>query len=389
MATVTDLYASILARQPDPEGLVFWTAQFGDSIDAAEQQQFIQAAQSEIAVTGAVPRLLQVPAQDTRRARLAALAQEYHRLANLRQGRASAEPMLPVAREMEALYGEIGGNGDPSVELAMTHLRSLGGYAGFLATFQQADATHESNQMMDGLLTAVALAGAAYFLAPVVFGGSAGAAGTTAAAGSTGTAASVGTTAAAGSAGAAVSAGTSVFTGGALTDAAIAAGLGGSEAITTMALTAGGSSAATGMAASAALTGSATAGLIGGAMPILNAVTGQVVGTTATIGTGGGTGFFSTLQNLTQGADMSSIFDGFSLDGVTSTVMDVGAAVTGVYGTVLDTQIQLAQLDLLKTQARNDMYATAPTSGGGGLSLATLSIVGGAAVLALILLLRK
>lgn len=86
---------------------------------------------------------------------------------------------------------------------------------------------------------------------------------------------------------------------------------------------------------------------------------------------------------------MSSIFDGFSLDGVTSTVMDVGTAVTGVYGSVLDTQLRLAQLDLLKTQARNDMYATAPTSGGGGLSLATLSIVGGAAVLALILLLRK
>lgn len=69
---------------------------------------------------------------------------------------------------------------------------------------------------------------------------------------------------------------------GSVTDAAIAAGLGGTDAITAAALSAGGSGAATATAASAALTGSSAATLIGGSMPLMNPITGAVAGTTAT-----------------------------------------------------------------------------------------------------------
>ena len=47
--TVADLYREVLGREPDPEGLAFWSQGFGDKVDAAEKASFLQAASSELA----------------------------------------------------------------------------------------------------------------------------------------------------------------------------------------------------------------------------------------------------------------------------------------------------------------------------------------------------
>jgi len=47
--TVEQLYTQILGRAPDAEGLAYWQNAFGNSVDAAEQASFMQAAQAELA----------------------------------------------------------------------------------------------------------------------------------------------------------------------------------------------------------------------------------------------------------------------------------------------------------------------------------------------------
>lgn len=47
--TVEDLYREILGREPDPEGLAFWKAGFGDDVSPEERASFMQAAAPELA----------------------------------------------------------------------------------------------------------------------------------------------------------------------------------------------------------------------------------------------------------------------------------------------------------------------------------------------------
>jgi hypothetical protein len=47
--TVEDLYREILGREPDPEGLAFWKAGFGDEVSPEERASFEQAAAPELA----------------------------------------------------------------------------------------------------------------------------------------------------------------------------------------------------------------------------------------------------------------------------------------------------------------------------------------------------
>jgi len=49
VTTVEDLYREILGREPDAEGLAFWSQGFGDKVDATEKASFLQAASSELA----------------------------------------------------------------------------------------------------------------------------------------------------------------------------------------------------------------------------------------------------------------------------------------------------------------------------------------------------
>ena len=46
---IAGLYESILGRAPDPGGLAYWSAGFGETLEPAEVQSFVQAAQAELA----------------------------------------------------------------------------------------------------------------------------------------------------------------------------------------------------------------------------------------------------------------------------------------------------------------------------------------------------
>jgi hypothetical protein len=62
--TVTDLYRTVLGRDPESAGLAYWTAQFGASIDPAEVATFVQAAQPELHASAVRPsvRMAAAPA---------------------------------------------------------------------------------------------------------------------------------------------------------------------------------------------------------------------------------------------------------------------------------------------------------------------------------------
>jgi len=59
--TVEDLYTQILGRAPDAEGLAFWKKAFGDSVDEAEKQSFLQATKEELAKKTAAEQQALVP----------------------------------------------------------------------------------------------------------------------------------------------------------------------------------------------------------------------------------------------------------------------------------------------------------------------------------------
>jgi hypothetical protein len=54
--SVSDLYASVLGRAPDPGGLAYWQQQFGPTIEPEEINAFRNAAQSELALRAADPQ---------------------------------------------------------------------------------------------------------------------------------------------------------------------------------------------------------------------------------------------------------------------------------------------------------------------------------------------
>ena len=56
-ADITKLYQEVLGRAPDPAGLAYWSAGFGDKLDPAEVQSFVTAAQAELNQKKAPPPL--------------------------------------------------------------------------------------------------------------------------------------------------------------------------------------------------------------------------------------------------------------------------------------------------------------------------------------------
>lgn len=72
-----------------------------------------------------------------------------------------------------------------------------------------------------------------------------------------------------------------------------------------------------------------------------------------TAGASSGAGVLSTAESFKEAIDVSTIFQDIS-----GTVTDIGSTVSSIYGTVTGTQIQMAQLDLAKTQARAAMNQT-------------------------------
>lgn len=89
----------------------------------------------------------------------------------------------------------------------------------------------------------------------------------------------------------------------------------------------------------------------------------------------------------TTGGGMGTIFDNIS-----GTISSIGNTVSSAYGTVLDTQIKMAQLDVLKAQAKADLYQQPVTGGvvsGGGLNIGMIGIMALVALGGLMLYMRK
>lgn len=118
-------------------------------------------------------------------------------------------------------------------------------------------------------------------------------------------------------------------------------------------------------------------------------ITGNVAGPAATVAALAAKVATQTTQVAEQltGGDMGTIFDNIS-----GTISSIGNTVSSAYGTVLDTQIKMAQLDVLKAQAKADLYQQ-PVSGGvvsgGGLNIGMIGIMALVALGGLMLYMRK